>query len=233
MATIPEAKAADKRLYTTGEYVQHFRPAFEGDSFQSIYAKKRDYVIDRVEGLGRKNLRILDLGGGMGRMTLPLAPHHRMVLADLSLSMLKLAGTQGSGFHRLNLDAEALGFSDRAFDAVLAIDLVSHLSSPSEVLVNLRRILKPKGTLIIDITNSNPLWILGYPRYVNPLRHPVRWVRTILGSGVLPEWQGRIYHHSKREFEKRLKQSGFDVLEWVPFGPSFCPKWFLAVCGAS
>jgi ubiquinone/menaquinone biosynthesis C-methylase UbiE len=232
MAITPETKAADKRLYTTGEYVQHFRPAFEGDSFQSIYAKKRDYVIGRVEQFGRKNLRILDLGGGMGRMTVPLAPRHRMVLADLSLSMLKLAGTQGNGFHRLNCDAEALGFSDRAFDAVLAIDLVSHLPSPSDVLAELRRILKPNGILIIDITNSNPLWVLGYPRYVNPLRQPVRWARTILGSGVLPEWQGRIYHHSKQQFGQRLQRSGFNVLEWVSFGPSWCPKWFLAVCTA-
>ncbi|MBI3811363.1 MAG: class I SAM-dependent methyltransferase, partial [Nitrospirae bacterium] len=164
MAIMLETKPADKRLYTTGEYVQHFRPAFEGDSFQSIYAKKRDYVIGRVDQFGRKNLRILDLGGGMGRMTVPLAPRHQMILADLSLAMLRLSGTQGNGFHRLNCDAEALCFAERSFDAVIAIDLFSNLSSPSDVLAELRRILKPDAILIIDITNSNPLWVLGYPR---------------------------------------------------------------------
>jgi ubiquinone/menaquinone biosynthesis C-methylase UbiE len=232
MAIMPEIKTADKRLYTTGEYVQYFRPAFEGDSFQDIYAKKRDSVIHQVDQLGGRNLRVLDLGGGMGRMTVPLAPRHQMVLADLSLAMLKLAGTQGNGFHRLNCDAEALCFSERAFDAVIAIDLVSHLPNPSDVLVELRRILKPNGFLFIDITNSNPLWVLGYPGYVKPWRQPSRWIRTLLGAGVLPEWQGRIHHHSKRRFGQMLHQSGFNVLEWVPFGPSWCPKWFLAVCTA-
>jgi len=227
---MPETKTADKRLYTSGEYVECFRPAFQGDSFQEIYTQKRDVVIRQVDQLGGKSLRILDLGGGMGRMTLPLAPRHQMVLADLSLAMLKLAGTQGNGFHRLNCDAESLCFAEGSFDAVIAIDLFSHLPAPSEVLAQLRRILKPNGVLLMDITNSNPLWVLGYPRYVNPLRQPGRWVRTLLGAGVLPEWQGRIYHHSKRRFGRILQQSGFHVSEWVSFGPSWCPKWFLAVC---
>lgn len=230
MATIPETKTVNKRLYVSGEYVSHFRPAFEGDSFQGIYAEKRDYVIHRVNQIREEGLRILDLGGGMGRLTIPLATRHRMVLADLSTDMLRLAGEQRGGLHRINCDAEFPCFADQSFDAVVAIDLVSHLPRLPNVLVELRRILKPDGFLLMDVTNSNPLWILGYPRYVSPLRQPGRWMRTLLGAGVLPEWQGRIHHLSKGRFGRVLDQYGFRVLEWASFGPSLCPKWFLAVC---
>jgi ubiquinone/menaquinone biosynthesis C-methylase UbiE len=217
----------EKRLYTSGQYVTHFRPDSERNPFQKIYAEKRNYLIRRIPG---KDLRILDLGGGMGRMTIPLSARHRMVLADLSMSMLRLAGEAGTGFERLNCEADALCLKSGSFDGVVAIDLVPHLRSVPQVLAEIRRVLKPKGLLFIDTTNSNPLWVLGYPQYANPLRKPVRWLRTLLGGGVPPEWQGKIRHLSRRRFGRLLKQSGFDVVDWAAFGPVWCPKWFVAVC---
>ncbi len=216
-------------LYRSGEYVQHFRTAFESDAFQAIYVEKRDYVIGRFSGTG---LRVLDVGGGLGRLTVPLAQRHRMTLVDLSVKMLQVAGESGGEFARINCNAESLCFEDHSFDAVLAIDLVPHLPRLPETLLELRRVLKPGGTLLIDTTNSNPLWVLAYPRYAHPWHQPARFIRTVIGRGVLPEWQGRIHHLSRRSFGAALSQAGFEVFEWVPFGPTWCPKWFLAVCRA-
>jgi ubiquinone/menaquinone biosynthesis C-methylase UbiE len=218
----------DKRLYTSGEYVSHFRPDSEKNAFRELYAAKRDYLINRIPG---KDLRILDLGGGMGRLTIPLARRHRVVLADLSMEMLRLAGENGTGFERVQCDAEEeLCFENESFDCVLVIDLLSHVSKAQKMLAEIRRVLKPDGMLFIDATNSNPLWVLNYPRYVNPLRRPVRWLRTVMGGGIPPEWQGRIHHLSRTRFEHLLDKAGFSVFEWASFGPIWCPKWFLAVC---
>ncbi len=217
----------DKQLYTSGEYVTHFRPDSEKNSFREIYSEKRDYLLHRIPG---ENLRILDLGGGMGRLAIPLSSKHRVILADLSMGMLQLAGENGTGFERVNCDAEELCFKNESFDCVLIIDLLPHVSNAMKMLAEIRRVLKPGGMLFIDSTNSNPLWVLNYPHYVNPLRRPVRWLRTFLGKGILPEWQGKIHHLSRRRFERLLDQSGFSVLERASFGPFWCPKWFLAVC---
>ena len=218
----------DKRLYTSGEYVNHFRPDSERNSFREIYAEKRDYLLHLIPG---KNLHILDLGGGMGRLTIPLSSKHRVVLADISMEMLRLAGESGTGFERVHCDAEEeLCFENESFDCVLVIDLLPHISNAMKMLAEIRRVLKPAGLLFIDTTNSNPLWVLNYPRYVNPLRRPVRWLRTVMGGGILPEWQGKIHHLSRTCFEHLLDQSGFSVLERASFGPFWCPKWFLAVC---
>jgi ubiquinone/menaquinone biosynthesis C-methylase UbiE len=226
---MPEQIANDKQLYTSGRYVDHFRPAFEGSTFGALYAEKLDFILRSVPG---ERLRILDLGGGMGRMTLPLSSRHQVTLADLSLNMLQIAGQNGSGFDRINCDAEHLCFADASFDAVLAVDLLSHLWRVPEVLSGIRRVLRPGGLLIIDVTNSNPLWMLAYPRYVDPVKQPGRWLRTLLGLGVPPEWQGRVHHMSKRELKPLLRQADFDVREWKGFGPAWCPRWLLAVCAA-
>lgn len=217
----------DKQLYTSGEYVTHFRPDSEKNSFREIYSEKRDYLLHRIPG---KNLQILDLGGGMGRLSIPLSSRHRVILADLSMGMLRLAGENGSGFERVNCDAEELCFKDESFDCILIIDLLPHVPNAVKMLAEIRRVLKPGGLLFIDATNSNPLWVLNYPRYVNPLRRPARWLRTVMGGGIPPEWQGKIHHLSKRRFEHLLDQAGFSVVERASFGPFWCPKWFLAVC---
>lgn len=224
-----EQIANDKRLYTSGRYVEHFRPAYQGDTFAALYAEKLEFILRSVPGEG---LRILDLGGGMGRMALPLSARHQVTLADLSYSMLQIAGRDGAGFDRINCDAEALCFADGVFDAVLAVDLLSHLWRVPELLSGIRRVMRPDGLLIIDITNSNPFWMLAYPGYVDPVKQPHRWLKTAFGGGVPPEWQGRVHHMSRRELAPLLRQAGFDVRAWKGFGPSWCPRWFLAVCAA-
>lgn len=228
----PSMKASidimDKRLYTSGEYVKHFRPDSDMNPFHKIYSEKRDYLLRRIPG---KNLQILDLGGGMGRLTIPLSRKHRVVLADLSMEMLRLAGENGTGFERVHCDAEeTLCFESERFDCVLVIDLLSHVSDARKMLSEIHRVLKPGGMLFIDATNSNPLWILNYPRYVSPFRKPTRWLRTFFGAGILPEWQGKIHHLSRTRFEQLLEETGFSVAELALFGPPWCPKWFLTAC---
>lgn len=217
----------DKDIYVSGRYVSHFQPDSEKNAFNKIYAEKKEYILSQIKG---RDSHILDIGGGMGRISIPLSKSHRVVLADLSMAMLHLAGQNGSGFGRVNCSADALSFKEKSFDIVIAIDLVPHLSNAEEVFDRFRRLLKPGGQLIIDATNSNPLWILAYPGYVDCFKQPMRWLQTFRGKGILPEWQTRIQHLRRRRFEKMLERSGFRVDRWKMFGPRWCPKWFLAVC---
>jgi hypothetical protein len=87
--------------------------------------------------------------------------------------------------------------------------------------------LKPGGFLIIDCTNSVPLWTLAYPRYLG--RRPSRWLRIWRAGGVLPEWSSRVRHHRRRRLVELLTGAGFEVASVRGFGPRACPKWHLAV----
>ncbi len=212
-------------LFTSGAYVHSFQPDSNANPFAADYARKRAAIIESVGGADQQ---VLDLGGGMGRMSIPLSNRHFVTLTDISPQMLDLARPYAG--ERLSLrvaDARSLPFPDQSFDYVLAIDLLPHIPVPEDLLVEARRVLKPGGRLIIDCTNALPLWTLAYPRYLG--RKPHRWVRIWRSGGVQPEWQTRVRHHRRGRFVDLLVKAGFEVSSVRGFGPRACPKWHLAV----
>lgn len=219
----PNDKTADlgTELFVSGAYVEQFKPDAATNPFRKDYEAKRDWVIDLVQGRGR---RVLDVGGAMGRMAIPLSHNHRVTLCDLSPQMLALARQRDGG--RLDLaiaDVRSLPFPDGHFDYAICIDVLPHLASPDPAVQELRRVLRRGGTLIIDSTNAVSLWTLAYPRYLG--RHPERWVKIWRSGGVLPEWSARVRHMRLKQFTQALSEGGFRVKSRRSFGPAFCPKW--------
>ncbi len=223
-------------VFTSGRYIEQFKPDAPDNPFQGIYDAKRQDLLRSVGSALAPDDRILDLGGGMGRMAVPLARRNSVVLCDLSPDMLTLAERAAAEAQvpsnnlstRCVNAADRLPFHDRHFDHVLAIDLLVHLPDPTAALREMARVLKPNGELWVDMTNSTPFWTLRYPRYVG--RRPGRWLRTWRGGGVLPQWQSIVHHHSHREFMAMLARAGFTVVDEYAYGPGWCPKWFLARC---
>lgn len=223
-------------VFSTDQYVDHFKPDQEQNPFHGIYTAKRADVLRTVRESLPGGGSILDLGGGMGRMAVPLAQHYDVTLCDLSAEMLRLAEVAGRetgvfpdrlSTRRLNA-AEALPFPSATFDQAVSVDLLVHLPDPTAALRELHRVLKPSGELLVDVTNRAPLWLLRYPRYLG--RQPNRWLQTWRGGGVLPEWQSIVRHYTRAEFLSMLDAAGFITIQEWSYGPRWCPKWFLARC---
>jgi ubiquinone/menaquinone biosynthesis C-methylase UbiE len=227
--------SVDRDVFTSGWYAERFRPDDRGDPFHRIYAEKRDGVLAML-GTLPEGSEVLDLGGGMGRIALPLTRRHLVTLSDISTDMLDMArataargGLDGDRLTLRRVDAnETLPFETGSFSAALAIDLIVHLSDPVATLRELRRVLEPGGMLVVDTTNRRPWWALRYPRYVG--RRPGRWYSTLRGGGVLPEWQKIVRHQTRAEFRRMLADAGFVPVEERRFGPPGCPKWFVSRC---
>lgn len=177
-------------------------------------------------------MRVLDVGGGMGRMAVPLAARNRVTLCDLSPDMLRLARSGSSSVLEglVVADARALPFCTGWFDAALCIDVLPHLPDAAPALAELRRVLRPGGLLLVDSTNSVPFWTLAYPRYLG--RRPSRWLQIWRAGGVLPEWRTRVWHRRLAEFRRALEEAGFRIRSILRFGPPGCAKWHLAVAVA-
>lgn len=218
-----------EELFTSGAYVQEFRPEEPRNPFARTYAAKRDAILELVRG---RHADVLDVGGGPGRMAVPLSERHRVTLCDLSRDMLAVARARDGG-ERLRLataDARSLPFATNSFDYVLCIDVLPHVPDPRPALAEARRVLRPGGTLIVDSTNSVPLWTLAYPRYLG--RRPSRWWGIWRSGGVLPEWSSRVWHRRRSDFLAAVRGEGFETRQVRHFGPAGCPKWHLAVAVA-
>ncbi len=212
-------------LFTSGAYLREFQPDALANPFARTYARKREAVLAAVQGADQ---RVLDIGGGMGRMSIPLSRRHFVTLTDISPQMLDLARPHASARLKIQVaDGRSLPYENDAFDYVLSIDVMPHIPEPRVLLHETRRVLRPGGTLVVDVTNSVPLWTLAYPRYLG--RRPNRWIQIWQAGGVLPEWRDRVRHHRRRDLVHLLGLEGFRLVSIEGFGPRACPKWYLAV----
>jgi phosphatidylethanolamine/phosphatidyl-N-methylethanolamine N-methyltransferase len=125
---------------------------------------------------------ILEIGVGTG-LTLPyFTAGSRVVGADLSLDMLKVANrkvaSQSLSHVRglMVMDACRLGFADEAFDAVTAQFVITLVPDPEQALTEMDRVLKPGGEIVISsrlVDDGGPFAALWSA--LAPLARAVGW----------------------------------------------------------
>lgn len=213
----------DVSIYRRG-YRRYFRPEDRRDPFHRLYERKRRAVLEGLDGTRR--LRVLDAGGGYGRLSAPLAESHDVTLVDVSAEMLDEARRRcPAGVELVLADARELPFPDASFDAVVALDLMPHLPDLNEGLQELRRVARPGAKIVFDTTNAVPLWVLAYPSYVD--RRPKRLLLTLLAGGVLPEWRRIVRHHRAGDVKRAIAEAGLRLERREAFGPPWSAKWHL------
>ncbi|MCJ7513852.1 MAG: methyltransferase domain-containing protein [Anaerolineales bacterium] len=106
---------------------------------------------DTLQGLiGPGPKRVLDAGGGTGRISLALlAPGRQIVLADASLKMLRHAKAPDQ-LRRVGAAAEQLPFPDDCFDCVLMVDALHHVRHQDLSLREMWRVVSPGGRLLVE-----------------------------------------------------------------------------------
>ncbi len=230
--TLTKKKESRERdIFLTGEYIQHFKPDDKRNPFSKIYRQKKQDTIDIINKSDNSKT-ILDVGGGMGRLSIALAQseQNEIVLTDISIDMLKLVLKHADSSNNIvvvKADAHQLPFPDSSFDIVVGLDLLCHLEKPEMALHEFYRVLTNQGILILDSTNSNPSWALFYPRYIG--KNPLNWFKILKFKGNLPGWETIVKHYTRKNFFSLLHKMGFKVIQNLNYGPMICPKWHLAV----
>jgi SAM-dependent methyltransferase len=102
-------------------------------------------------------VRILEAGCGIGAQTVILAKNNPMAeitSIDVSLDSLEKAreNVERKGIENvrfLQADIFSLPFEEESFDHIFVCFVLEHLQSPSEALKNLKKFLKPGGTITV------------------------------------------------------------------------------------
>lgn len=105
---------------------------------------------------------VLDLGCAGGFMAEALAERGAAVTgidpaADAIAAARTHAAAQG---HDISYDVgvgEALPYADAAFDAVVCVDVLEHVTDLDQCLAEVARVLRPGGLFLFDTINRNPL----------------------------------------------------------------------------
>ena len=158
-------------------------------------------LITKYSG-AREGSRVLDLGCGTGRFTIPMAIKLNYVMTgvDSFAEMLAKAKEKDSkGVIRWDcLDAQNLMYDDSSFDVVFLSHLLHHVDSPEKVISECRRVLTDSGVILI---RYGPIeYILGdvehtfFPETldIDEPRTPSvgtveKWLRNAGFSGIITE----------------------------------------------
>lgn len=154
-------------------------------------------------------MRVLDIGTTPFTFYLKEAyPHYEVYGLDRTNLMEKRCKSRGIKFKICNLGDESAPFEDDYFDLIIFTEVLEHICAPpSEVLKEIRRIMRKKGKLIISVPNIACLakrvyLLLG----VTPLGDP--------DKAMSEEWHGygHLHEYTMKEIISKLEGCNFTIL---------------------
>ena len=102
-----------------------------------------------------KGKKILDVGAGTGRVSLPLALAGAQVVAlDVSEKILEILKRKNKKIQTVIGEAESLPFEDASFDIVASAFLIVHLKELKIFFDEVYRVLKPGGLFLVSNINQ-------------------------------------------------------------------------------
>jgi len=168
---------------------------------------------------------VLDVGCGDGRFFGLVWPGIQEVVGiDHDPNVVEIARKSGVYKDVLFASISEFWFPPRSFSTVFANCSLEHVDHLSDVLDNLYRALRPRGTFFLSVvTGKFRDWYM-LPLLVQQIGAP------LLAMSLEKEYEA--YHHltnclSEDQWVECLKRAGFDVKEHIAILPEMCSRLFL------
>jgi len=184
------------------------------------FRDRRDLAVNEIARHISPGGRVLDLGCGTGPVLCELLRQDIDCIGiDYSPDMLEFAKrrlrSQALDASRvLQGDCRRTPFSDKSFDAVICLGVISYVENYEVVLEEIRRILKPGGLLLVSFRNRfNPL-------LSDPVVLVTRLIKRLLGRPEPERYEiGQFLDH--RVFRRKIAPLQFRFLGFrgIGFGP--------------
>lgn len=149
------------------------------------YAARRRQVVARLPAPTSSSSWALDLGAGSGGNTSVLTQAGYRAVA-LEHHGVAAGFAKGRGLSVVRGDAHALPYADASFDLVLACDVLEHLVDDRRAVSEIRRVLRPGGTLLCTVPADPRLWSAHDVALHHHRRYTRESLSTLLNGGGLP-----------------------------------------------
>jgi phosphatidylethanolamine/phosphatidyl-N-methylethanolamine N-methyltransferase len=191
--------------------------------FGAVFDAGRRASIAAAERIGG---RILDVGVGTGISLADYSSRNRIVGVDYCEPMLRKAQLRVAR-HKLShidalavMDAQRLGFPDRAFDVVVAQYVITAVPDPEATLDEFFRVIKPGGEIIlVNHLGAEAGLQRDFEHWLAPLARRLGW-RPEFEWARLAQWAGR--HGGVRILERRALPP-FGLFSLIRFGRGAAP----------
>ena len=206
--------------------------SFYPDSYYGEPGRKFQPGVERlVRWVGARHVEFLSRGLPPGARVLDVGCGRGVVLGALADRGFEVHGVEFSAAATRGADPRALlrvaprladaGYPSAHFDQVLIWHVLEHLAQPRETLLEVRRILRPGGRLVVAVPNFSSLqarwsgtaWFhLDLPRHL--YHFPLAALRRLLDeTGFEPISD---HHFSLRQNPFGWIQSALNRLPWLP-----------------
>ena len=182
----------------------------------SLYRRRNEAILDCLPPAMDS---ALDLGCGAGDIALMLTERASRVAA-VDLSFINAAATRDNATHAddelqvAQAESEALPFADEAFDAVVLADVIEHVGDIAHTLAEVRRVLKPKGSVVCVTPLKATLdawravdWAIR-TLSLQGTRAPLKFSSAVVRERFL----------GKRELRQMLEAQGFRIQQFQRVG---------------
>ena len=222
-------KEAVRSLFTdrANEWAANYAQDGPADVSMKNLRTRQRFALELVEAALPAGARILDAGCGPGEMSsLLMARGYDVWGIDVAETMIEHARRVTGRPDRFQPgDIEQLPFPDGMFDGVVCLGVIEYLDSDSAAVRELRRVLKPGGTLVVSTPNAVcPLYRLdtvlarltpAIDFVIDVARYRLRGRRPPVRFRVAP-----IGHRTymRRSWLRQLRAEGLQPIDWRCYG---------------
>ncbi len=148
-----------------------YRDYIDGQTGEQFWFRgKKDLINILMNKIGRKNLKILNIGAGTGVDLEIMNRFGNIFIIDVNKKALDLIPSKLYAEKKV-CDAIALPYPNDFFDIVCSFDVFEHIKNDKKAVLEAHRVLKKKGHLLLMVPAFNFLFsahdkaLLHYRRY--------------------------------------------------------------------